>query len=260
MTPLSPAVADAARSRWPDRATAWIDALPRELAEVCDSLGVTPTGETFPARSAHLVEAATPTGAQVILRSSADPDAVHQAAVLEQLARLDLAPAVHLVHHTEAGTWTATDPVTPGQSLAEREPRPSDLAAITTMLRTLSAEDGPPSVPSVVPWLRARLTDPPAVRHAAIEVLDQLAADAPAGLCHGDLSPPHVLHGSSRLWLVAPRGMNGETAYDIAVLALGLSYDHLDTARALARSIAMASAVDPDRASAWVTVADAATA
>lgn len=80
-----------------------------------------------------------------------------------------------------------------------------------------------------------------------------------AGLCHADLSPPNVLHGNSRLWFIDPRGMNGEAAYDVAVLALKLSDDHLGTARALARSIALSSGTGPDRADAWVTVVDAAT-
>lgn len=272
MASLSPAIADAALSRWPERAAAWIDALPRELADVCDSLSVTPTGRTFSARSAYVIEATTSTGARLILRSSPDPHATHQAAVLDQLARVDLAPPVHLVRHTRASTWTAMDAVAPGASLAEQEPSPSDLAAVTTMLRTLSTEAGPPSAPSIVPWLYARLTNPPAddqpphrgpeptaVRHAAIAILDQLADGVPATLCHADLSPPNVLHGRSQLWLIDPRGMNGEAAYDIAVLALKLSYDDLDTARALARSIALASENDPDRAAAWVSVADAAT-
>jgi len=90
-------------------------------------------------------------------------------------------------------------------------------------------------------------------------ILDELAADMPAGLCHADLSSPNVLHGRGRLWFIDPRGMNGDAAYDVAVLALKLSDDHLDTARALARSIALSSGTDPDRAEAWVTVADAAT-
>ncbi|BBF98803.1 MULTISPECIES: phosphotransferase [Pseudonocardia] len=264
MTSLSPAVADAARSRWPDRAAAWIDALPRELAELCDSLAVTPTGRTFPAGSAHVVEAATGTGARVVLRSTPDPDAAAQAAVLERLADAGLAPAVHGVRHTEAGTWTAMDAITPGTSFAEREPTPSNLTAVTTMLRTLSAEDGPPSVPSVVPWLRARLVDLPADdqpphRGAALDMLDQLAAGSGSGLCHADLSPRNVLHGDSRLWFIGPRGMNGEAAYDVAVLALELSFDDLHTAHALARSIALTSGLDGDRASAWVTVVAAAT-
>ncbi|MGM0722815.1 MAG: aminoglycoside phosphotransferase family protein [Actinomycetota bacterium] len=164
------------------------------------------------------------------------------------------------------------DAVEPGASFAEREPRPRDLADVATMLRTLADEDGAPSVPSIVPWLRARLTDPPAddqpphrgpepadVRESASLVLDQLATGMAVGLCHADLSPPNVLHGRGRLWFIDPRGTNGEAAYDIAVLALKLSDDHLDTARALARSIALSSSTEPDRADAWVTVADAAT-
>ncbi|MBN9736786.1 MULTISPECIES: hypothetical protein [unclassified Pseudonocardia] len=68
-----------------------------------------------------------------------------------------------------------------------------------------------------------------------------------------------MLYDGSRLWFIDPRGMNGEAPYAIAVLALKLSYDHLDTTRALARSIAMACESDPDRADAWVIVSDAAT-
>ncbi|WP_161992509.1 phosphotransferase [Pseudonocardia sp. EV170527-09] len=272
MTPLHPEVARAAHARWPDRAPAWIEALPVELTEVCAALSVTPTGTTFSARSALVVEATTSAGARVVLRSSPDPDAVHQAAVLEQLSRAGLAPAVHLLRNTPTSTWTALDAAEPGASFAEQEPRPRDLARVATMLRTLADEDGVPSVPSIVPWLRARLTYPPvddqpphrgpesaAVRDAASVVLDDLAGDMLARLCHADLSPPNVLHGRGRLWFIDPRGMNGEAAYDIAVLALKLCDDHLDAARALARSIALSSDTDPDRADAWVTVADAAT-
>lgn len=253
MTPLHPDVARAVHARWPDRASAWVEGLPVELAEVCAALSVTPTGTTFSAGSAHVVEATTSAGARVVLRSSPDPDAVHQAAVLEQLARAGLAPAVHLLRNTPTSTWTALDAVEPGASFAEREPRPRDLEGAATMLRTLADEYGVPSAPSIVPWLRARLTDP-----AAGVVLDQLAIDMPAGLCHADLSPPHVLHGNSRLWFIAPRGMNGEAAYDVAVFALKLSYDDVETARLLGRSIARSAGVDADRAAAWVTVADAA--
>lgn len=272
MTTLRPDVAQTAHARWPDLAPAWTDALPDELADVCAALAVTPTGRTFPARSAHVVEATSSSGARLVLRSSPDPHAVHQAAVLDRLAHAGLAPVVHLLRQTATGMWTAMDVVEPGTSFAEQEPKPSDLAGVATMLRTLSVEDGLPSAPSIVPWLRARLTDPPsddqpphrrpepaAVRQAATVVLDQLAADMPDALCHADLSPPNVLHGGSQLWFIDPRGMSGEAAYDIAVLALKLSNDHLDTARALARSIALSSGNDPERADSWVTVADAAT-
>lgn len=272
MTPLHPDIARAAHARWPDRAAVWVRALPVELTEVCAALSVTPTGRAFSARSAYVAEATTSTGTRLILRSSPDPDAVHQAAVLDHLARAGLAPAVHLLQSTATSTWTAMDAVEPGASLAEQEPRPRDLEDVATMLRSLADEDGVPSAPSIVPWLRARLTDPPAddqpphrgpepadVRESARLVLDQLATGMAVRLCHADLSPPNVLHGRGRLWFIDPRGTNGEAAYDIAVLALKLSDDHLDTARALARSIALSSGTEPDRADAWVNIADAAT-
>lgn len=272
MTSLSPAVADAVRCRWPDRASVWIESLPNELAEVCAALAVTPTGRTFSARSAHVIEATSRSGTLLILRSSPDPAAAHQAAVSERLAALDLAPALHLVSNTPTSTWTAMDAISPGTSLVEQEPTPSQLARVTEMLGVLRSGSGPASAPGIVPWLHARLTEPPAddqpphrgpaaeeQRRAGLDMLDQLADDLRPGLCHGDLSPPNVLHGGRRLWFIDPRGMNGEAAYDIAVLALKLSYDDLDTARALARSIALGSGDDPDRAAGWTVVADAAT-
>ena len=140
------------------------------------------------------------------------------------------------------------------------------------MMGTLRSGSGPAAAPSLVPWLRARLIEPPAddqpphrgpaseeQRRAGLDMLDQLADGLRPEFCHGDLSPPNVLHGGRRLWFIDPRGVNGEAAYDIAVLALKLSDDDLDTARALARSIALGSGDDPDRAAAWTVVADAAT-
>ncbi|ANY07334.1 aminoglycoside phosphotransferase family protein [Pseudonocardia sp. HH130630-07] len=272
MTGLRPDVAHAATARWPDRARAWIDALPTELTDVCADLAVTPTGQIFRARFAHVVEATSVTGAHLVLRSSPDHDAVHQAAVLDRLACVDLAPAVHLVRQTQTSTWTAMDAVTPGTSLAEDEPNPADLEAVAIKLRTLLDQPGAPKAPSIIPWLRGRLIDPPidnqpphrgpaapADRRAAIAVLDQLDNGASDRLCHADLSPPNVLRGHSRLWVIDPRGMNGEAAYDVAVLALKLSDDQFDTTRPHARSIAITSGADADRAEAWVTVVDAGT-
>lgn len=273
MSAVAPAVADAVRARWPQRGPAWLDALPAELHTLCRDLDLTPTGRTFPARFAHVVETTTRSGARVVLRSSPDPDAVHQAAVLEHLARIDLAPAVHAVRHTPAATWTAMDAIAPGTSLAEDDVTGSDWASAGTMLRALSAEtSGPPTVPSIVPWLRARLAAPPVddqpshrgpapagVRRTASIVLDQLAQQTPGALCHGDLSPSNVLRGPSRLWLIDPRGMNGEPAYDIGVIALKASRDDVTQAHVLATRLALHSDNDPERAAAWVTIADAAT-
>ncbi|MFP5071583.1 phosphotransferase [Pseudonocardia nantongensis] len=273
MPSLNQAVADAARSRWPDRGTAWVAALPAELVEICQALAVTPTGRTFAARFAHVVEATTRNGAHLILRSSPDPDATHQAAVLEHLARIDLAPAVHLVRDTSTSTWTAMDVVSPGTALTHGNVSTDELSSVTPMLRILGTETaGPPSAPSIVPWLRTRLTDPPTddqpphrsaepekVRHTAVAVLAQLATTAPTALCHGDLSPPNVLRSQSRLWFIDPRGMNGDATYDIAVFALKASADDCGAARQLAGRLANASGNDADRAAAWITVVDAAT-
>ncbi|WP_139318878.1 MULTISPECIES: hypothetical protein [unclassified Pseudonocardia] len=85
----------------------------------------------------------------------------------------------------------------------------------------------------------------------------RLAGDLRLGHCLGDVAP-NVLHGGRRLVLVDPREMNGETAYDIAVPALELNCDDLDTARAA--SIVLGNGDDPDRPAAWAVVADASTA
>ncbi len=77
--------------------------------------------------------------------------------------------------------------------------------------------------------------------------------------CATAISPSNVLRGRARLWFIDPRGVNGEAAYDIAVLALKASCDNLDAARVLADPLARRSGIDPDRAAAWTTITDAAT-
>lgn len=273
MSAVLPVVAEAARQRWPERGPAWLDAVPVEMDALCRDLGLTPTGRTFPARFAHVVETTTRAGARLVLRSSPDPDAVHQVDVLDRLARLHLAPALLSVQHTATATWTVTEAVAPGTPLAADDIGASECAAISTALRKLSHEEaGPVSVPPIVPWLRARLVTPPAadqpphrgvapdaVRRAATAVLDELASETTDGLCHGDLSPSNLLRGTSRLWLIDPRGVNGEAAYDVAVIALKARRDDIRPAQNLARSLALDSTIDPERAAAWVTVANAAT-
>jgi streptomycin 6-kinase len=89
-------------------------------------------------------------------------------------------------------------------------------------------------LPSISDWLRSRLnadalTDvpvgesvaPEVQRIEALAVLDDLAAHEEKGLCHGDASPWDVLAGQEGyFYLVDPRGMAGEVAYDVAVIAL----------------------------------------
>jgi streptomycin 6-kinase len=122
-----------------------------------------------------------------------------------------------------------------------------------------------------VPWIRSRLTALPLddmpphrqpvsehQRRDAIGALDVLGPPPPGRLCHGDLSPGNVLVGRDRLWLIDPRGINGESAYDVAVVALKACLDDPDPAADLARSLAEAARTDSDRAARWVPIAAAA--
>jgi len=56
--------------------------------------------------------------------------------------------------------------------------------------------------------------------------------------------------------LIDPRGMSGETAYDVAVLAIRVA--RFQPTPNIASLIANAAGLDPKRVSAWMTVADAA--
>lgn len=89
-TPGAGGLADAARSRWPERAAAWIDALPRESADVCDALS---------ARSACVIETTTSTGARVAL---GDADAL----TLIVLDEIPMSAAGILSHFSADGTAT----------------------------------------------------------------------------------------------------------------------------------------------------------
>jgi len=97
---------------------------------------------------------------------------------------------------------------------------------------------------------------PPAQRRAALELLDQLGD--PEGPCHGDCFWPNVLFDGSRFWLIDARGVRGEIAFDLAMLAAD-SYLVQPERRARAlRGWAAAAGVDPDRAVSWLEVITAA--
>jgi streptomycin 6-kinase len=78
-----------------------------------------------------------------------------------------------------------------------------------------------------------------------------------AGLCHGDASPWNLLLSNDRrLMLIDPRGLAGEVAYDLAVVAIKAASvaPPAITAPYLAHQVE----ADPDRVLAWVSIADAA--
>jgi streptomycin 6-kinase len=139
------------------------------------------------------------------------------------------------------------------------------------MLRPLAGQPVPGAgLPPISDWLRDRLTaealaDVPigervaseAERKSALRVLDALVMDEIKGLCHGDASPWNVLTGEEGgFYLVDPRGMAGEVAYDVAVIALKAAA-HVPPLTGAAE-LAEHAGVDPNRACAWVEVASAA--
>lgn len=268
---MSSAVDAAVRRRWPNRGPAWSAALPAELQALCSELGVAP-GRTFPARFAFVTAASSGSGARLVLRSTADPDAENQVAALSRLADLRIAPRLHGVHRTPTALWTVMDAVTPGTPLTTAQPEEWLSEHILATLRTLAADHaGPPCLPDLVPWIAERLNAPSAcdlppgrsptseiVRARARTALDALGPPPSERLCHGDLSPGNALIGQSRIWLIDPRGINGEVAYDVAVAALKSCNNDVEQAPPVAAALARAIGADPDRAAQWVSIAAAA--
>jgi streptomycin 6-kinase len=146
--------------------------------------------------------------------------------------------------------------------------------AIVNVLRRIDAQPAPVSdMRRIDQWLRERLDDDQltdlapgrlgasvAERQQALRVLDHLS-DQPdrQNLCHGDLHPGNVLvRADGRLFLIDPRGVSGEVAYDVAVLALKAVRGAPAAARAVAVQLSTCVGVDPQRVQAWVRVASAA--
>src|SRR5690606_3771003 len=106
----------------------------------------------------------------------------------------------------------------------------TDLVVVARRLGELRRVRPAETLPSMAAWLRGRLTSPPAdvapdsveptpsQRSAARELLDRLAG--PEGFCHGDANGGNVLVDGADVWLLDARGVAGDVAYDVAVLAL----------------------------------------
>ena len=125
-------------------------------------------------------------------------------------------------------------------------------------------------MPSIFEWLRERLEDdqlsdlrpgtavaPADERQRALNLLTDLARDHVPGLCHGDASSGNILASGSQGWMfIDPRGMTGEHAYDVAVLAIRIGGVH--SLPNLIETIADLTQVEAGRLHAWTTVAQAA--
>ncbi len=255
----------AVTQRWPERGRSWCSEVRAELLQLCKAYKATPES-VLDARYGLVVEVSTATE-HLVMRSSPDPNGHFQAKVSEALASLGVAPRIHEVLGTAHGTWTVMDRVIPGTSLAGVDASLVDLAS---MLAPIATESGPAEIPSLSAWLKERLADsdpidiplgqlaaPRHERVQAMAILQDLDRDTVPGLCHGDVSRKNVLSGGPHRWLlVDPRGVSGELAYDVAVIASKL--EPRSRASQRASELARLVGVDPDRVQAWLTVASAA--
>jgi streptomycin 6-kinase len=255
------------RTRWPHVADTWADSATTELQRFCDRYEATPT-RIMRSRSGLVVKANSPSG-PLIFRYSPDPNGAAQATVAAALAALNVSPAVRETVTTLYGTTMVLDCITPGTPLGDATTLPNP-EHVAEMLRPMIGQPVPAGLPSLIDWLRDRLTDdhladrapgrsvaPLPERQAALAMLDRLSRDHAPALCHGDASPWNILYGhAGRLYLVDPRGLAGELAYDIAVIA-AKSEKHISSLEAL-RRLTGALAISYERASVWLRIIRAA--
>ena len=264
-------VAASVRRRWPERGEIWTRHVVDELYEHCARYNAQPL-HVLPARYGLVVAVDTPTG-PLVMRATTDPAGPIQAEFARAHAKLGIGPAVHEIISTETGTWTVLDRIIPGYSLRYHKRPMTLIDHLAALFRPMIDQPSPtPNAPHVADWLHRRLTGqepddlPPDAapvtdheRHQALQTLDALRTDKQPGLCHGDAHPDNILIGQGdRLYFIDPRGMQGEVAYDIAVLALKAATKLHADVRHLATAFADKVGVDPEYAVAWVTVIHAA--
>jgi streptomycin 6-kinase len=140
--------------------------------------------------------------------------------------------------------------------------------AIVGMLRPLADQPAPTAdLPSLLHWLRDRLNDdhlndlprgrsvaPLPERRQALVLPDELTRDHVPGLCHCGASPWNIPSGD-RLYLIDPRGISGELAYDAAIIALKAT-NELPCTR-YTEALGRALHIDPSRIRTWTKVTQA---
>lgn len=262
-------VADETTARWPSIGPQWVSQAPGELRQLCERYGAAPEA-VLPARYG-LVVAVQADGRQLIMKGTPDPDSQYQIEVMTALADLNVGPQVLESFGTETGHWTVMERIKPGKALRNLGASLVPSNALAQILRPLDNQPAPSSsLPYIGDWLRDRLEDdslsdlapgrtvaPPTERMEALRALAELTADGARNLCHGDTSPGNILKGENgSLYLIDPRGMSGETAYDVAVL--GLKSAMFTSPATRVSNLAKATGVDIARTQTWSSIAVAA--
>jgi streptomycin 6-kinase len=257
------------RQRWPEAADAWASHVQTEFRALCDQYRAAPR-TVLGARYGYVIAVDTPDG-PLVFRSSPDPHGPDQAAVAAALAELGISPTVHQTMATDHGTWTVLDRVHPGTGLAQSDPAAINLNALFTPLAAMRHQPAPRAdMPSILDWLHDRLNDdnltdlrpgttiaPTNERKTALNLLADLAHDQTPGLCHGDASMGNIIaSGTDRWMLIDPRGMTGESAYDVAVLAIRAA--RLHSSVNLVPHIAKLADITAERVQTWMAIANAA--
>jgi streptomycin 6-kinase len=256
-------------NRWPGHGAAWVHGVMRQLHRLCARYEAEPL-HLMPARFGLVVAVSSPRG-PLIMKSTPDPAGPVQAAVARHFADLGMTPTVHEVVTTVTGTWTVMDRVCPGNTLETATLSAGHTDHLIALLHSMIGKAAPIEAPDVADWLQARLIDsglgdvppfqtcaPPAERLNTLEILHSLCNSFCLDLCHGDANLGNVLVGErDRLWWIDPRGVRGEVAHDVAVIALkaasALGTYPNDPAAALAGEVGVCP-----RACAWVSVAHSA--
>ena len=265
-------VLSAVKEQWPARGEAWSRDVLGEFDQICQRHSAV-VREIFKSRYGFVVGVDSPRG-QLVIRGSADPLATGQAAVVSALAAAGVGPQVREIQSTETGVWTVMDRVLPGEALADVDVTVADVITLAETYRQVIGRLAPdPDLPSLTDWLHSRLIDddltdipewatvaPIDERRDCLAILADLASDDGA-LCHGDVSGWNVLLGPDRrMFLIDPRGLRGDPAYDAALIAVkfGMRTGAYTDPFAATAKVADSTGLDRDRIDAWLRVAMAA--
>ena len=242
-------------SRWPGRLSSW---RPLDLGCALENLGFRPHYGLEGGRFAIAVAGlwgATP----AVARIDPDPSCYRSFTASRILAESDASPSV-LYSNAATGVQVLAR-VTPGTSALVRPINPPSLGELLTRLRYGKSNE---HLLSLSNFLTPRISKDRSSdsakgsaiatvkeRKEALTLLSQLNGET--GLMHGDCSRGNLLLGSTRWWLIDPRGVSGDWQFDVAVAALKCRYSVRES-----KALVSETGADAETVAAWSRVARAA--